>query len=113
MKIGTPVIINGFDRPCTRLVAIVTKIKNNVVYAKYLTKDVLSKKCSAYISKVTPISDFGVELRIEDGIAFCQIVGENKATYCDGNHRPWQAEFVEEHVVRPEVLLLLENTETN
>lgn len=106
IKIGTPVIINDCDRPCTGLVAIVRKITDSFVEAIYLCKATNIRMCrSSRIKGVTPISDFGVALRIEDDLAVCVIVGESLATYEDGIPREWQP-YAEYLSVRKEALRL-------
>jgi hypothetical protein len=110
---GTPVIINDFDRPCTRLVAIVTEVKDGIVTAKYLAKDTSILECSAPIGKVTPLHAFGKRLDVDNdaGLAWVNDIGvnQNRATYSDGRPRRWQEElhYVGGIKIRPEVAKLV------
>lgn len=111
MKTGIPVIINEFDRPCARLVAIVTGTKEGIVMAKYLAKDTNSTECAAPADKVTPLEVFGMRLDIDNGVGLAWVneCGANRATYSDGAPRKWQEEL--HHVggikIRPEVAKLV------
>lgn len=95
MKIGTPVIINTFDRPCTRLVAIVIGRNDQAVFARYLAKELRGRTVGGYADTVTPVAEFGVELTFEtadDGSTRyrCEVVGASRATYKGGRPRQWQ-----------------------
>ena len=111
LSIGMPVIINEFDRPCTRLVAVITKIDrfNDIVTAKYLCVDTITDVCGALIHRVTPLSDFGVALIVKNnGTVCCEPVGESVAKYpYTDEHRLWQPEQDKDYPARPEVLKLV------
>jgi len=111
IRIGTPVIINLFDRPCTRLTAVVTRVDEagGMVYARYLTTGTRTSACYGPLIGVTPLRQFGVDLVLEG----TQIRGIQRrlseATYRDGRPRAWQPETSGElHSVRPEVYRRLE-----
>lgn len=113
LAIGMPVIINNVDRPCTRLVAVITNIDNDtgIVHAEYLCKETLMAQCSSQAYRVTPLSEFGVTLIIEKGEMKCDPVKKSTAMYPDGGHRKWQEEeYGKRHKVRPDVVSLLKKT---
>jgi hypothetical protein len=91
IKPGTPVIINYFDRPCARLIAVVERVEAGVVHALYLCMATRGERCSSNIENVTSIYDFGVGLIVnEAGVASAKEVGESSARYPDGRKRVWQ-----------------------
>jgi hypothetical protein len=111
LYVGMPVIVNEFDRPCTRLVAVVSDmdIDNDIVVVKYLCAQTRVKTCCMAINRVTPLEDFGVTLIIE-GEEMMRCLPERKsvATYYDGRPRPWQPENPDEYLpARPEIVRLL------
>ena len=95
IKINDLVIINGFDRPCTRLIAIVSEIGSDYILADYICKDTSMGQCSDQPSRVTKIEDFGVKIDIamdRDAIQAIQ-VGLSIVKYPDGRTRKWQPEY--------------------
>jgi len=88
--IGEYVIINEFDKPCTRLIAEVTHIEGETVHARYITDGTQSLHCSAHISEVTPVYKFGVMYDIKGGYITAARITHSKATYRDGKPRNWQ-----------------------
>lgn len=92
IKVGDAVIMNYHDRPCTRLVAIVHSIRDNFVYAYYLTRNnrIGLHECADRYENVTLLKDFGVELVIADELATCTLIRESTAKYKDGSIRQWQ-----------------------
>jgi hypothetical protein len=99
VAVGHCVILNDFDRPCNKLVAVITKIENGRVIARYLSNRTMMQECHALIDGVTPISQFGLSV-ITDGLFFwCAInpTATPTATYPNGEKREWQAEDSELH----------------
>lgn len=109
MKIGTPVIINDTDRPCTRLIAIVDEVRaNGVIHARYLTTGTKSHDCYAIADQVTPVSVFGVVLTVDGALAWTHPQEPSRATYRDKKPRLWQEELPARAIpVRPEVAKLI------
>lgn len=94
---GTPVIINRCDRPCAKLVAIVTEIDDSLVTAMYLSSATMVRSCVDHIDVVTPIADFGVKLLVvkgryhhDDVFTTIPTGSQSIATYADGHLRCWQ-----------------------
>lgn len=94
---GTPVIVNRYDRPCAKLVAIVTEIDDSMVTAMYLSSATMVRFCVDHIDAVTPIADFGIKLlvvkgrRRQDNVFTTIPTGSQSiATYADGRLRQWQ-----------------------
>lgn len=105
---GDLVTINHFDRPCTRLIAVVKSCDNGLVNAVYLTTGTILKKCYAPIENVTLISDFGVNAKIYDGVVSCDQMHQSIAKYKDATPRSWQEEPVCVFPVRKEALEILD-----
>ena len=93
--LGCCVILNDVEQPCARLVGVVVGIEAEFIRTKYLCDDKLLTPynlhgCVNHRVVVTPLSDFGVELRVEGGVYWCEQVGASVATYPDGTPRKWQ-----------------------
>ena len=98
--IGEYVIINEYDKPCTRLVAQVVSVEGDKVKARYITEGTTLRVCESSLSSVTPVSDFGVLLIFEGSRVSGIRNGESIATYRDGKPRYWQPENTETHALR-------------
>ena len=90
IEVGNFVIINECDAPCGKLIAIVEKIKDGTVYAKYLSKGTNLINCRGPIENCTNIDDFGVEIKFMYKKYLARQVDNSKATYHDGKCRYWQ-----------------------
>ena len=90
IKINDFVIINECDAPCGNHVAIVEKIKDGTVYAKYISKKVDMINCCGPIENCTNIKDFGVEIEFGYKKYLAKHASESTATYHDGKRRYWQ-----------------------
>jgi len=115
IAVGHCIDVNQVEQPCGRLLAIITAIEGDLVRWKYLNSesDLTSYNrgagCWSYRWEVTPIGDFGVEVRTEqsDGglVYWCEPVADSKAKYKDGMSRPWQERgWRGRYVARPDVL---------
>ena len=94
LKPGCCVVINDVEQPCAKLIAVVKEIVGSSVTAVYLRD---GKELKPYrngfhgrTETVTPISRFGVKVLIDDGLYWCEVVGDSTATYEDGKPRRWQ-----------------------
>jgi hypothetical protein len=97
LSVGMPVIVNYCDRPCARLVAIITAFsEDGSAIASYLSTETGIKKCWEHASKMTPVSDFGMRLEIDRKRRIFWISpvagAANMAVYSDGRPREWQPE---------------------
>lgn len=95
VALGHCVILNEVEQPCARQVGVVVGIEGDFVRTKYLCADSLftsynKKGCLNPRASVTPLADFGVELRVDGDVYWCEVVGESRATYADGERRRWQ-----------------------
>lgn len=99
IQVGDYVIINEVDCPCARLVAEVTEVRpirdiidleQYQVKAKYLSGNTSMFECSAGLSRVTKVTDFGVDIVIGDDHFICTRSRDSVATYEDGQIRQWQ-----------------------
>lgn len=99
IAVGHCAIINHVDQPCGRLLAIIVAVEGERVRTKYLNAErhlssFNKRGCVNPIETVTPVGHFGVEVQTEhDGVStlyWCEPVGESRATYCNGDIRPWQ-----------------------
>lgn len=97
-SVGDAVIINDFDCPETKMVALVRRVQSNGrVRARYLSartaKNYGQRDC--YSDNPTKLSDFGMAVRfiMEPGEVLryeVQKVGDSTAVYEDGTPRAWQ-----------------------
>lgn len=89
---GMPVIINDFDAPQSRMVAVLTGFdaQKGIWFARYLSRFTNMARCAGEQKYVTALSDFGVRLEVNDSFYRCVVVGPSIATYCDGIERKWQ-----------------------
>ena len=95
VAIGHCVILNEVEQPCARQVGVVVGIEGGLVRTKYLCADPVltpynKKGCLNCLASVTPLADFGVEIRVDGDVYWCEVVGESRAIYADGGRRPWQ-----------------------
>ena len=96
VAVGHCVIINDVEQPCGRLVSVVVAVDGDVVVTKYLNADpVLTPYNKTGVANrretVTPCGHFGVSVVVNsDGQYLCEPVAESRATYSDGDLRPWQ-----------------------
>lgn len=106
-RVGDAVIINEFDAPETKMIAVVRKIqRNGLVRARYLSAQLRAryggKDC--FSMKPTHLSDFGCRLRFVPavngaGLHFCvEFFGASRATYSDGKPRHWQDRSASPHI---------------
>ena len=102
INLGEYVIINEFDKPCTRLVAKVTEVNGKRVKARYITKGTNLKIRTSDTENVMPVHRFGVRLVFDDGQVTGICDAQSTATYKDGKPRYWQPEHTETHALRPE-----------
>ena len=92
---GHCVIISDVDQPCAKLVAVVTRIEDSLVYARYLQKDVANsfrrEACDA-IERVTPVEWFGYRVFYAHPAYRCLAdpALPHLAKYPDGYSRRWQ-----------------------
>ena len=94
-KVGDCVILNHVEQPCGRLVCVVVKDDGEYYHCCYLNAD---PQLSSYnkppmknrLERGTKIEDFGVVIRAEGGVYWCEERSESKATYADGKPRRWQ-----------------------
>ena len=82
-------IVNEYDRPCERLLAV------NKGDQLYYIHPAFEKAHEGYRrgmsnSCATPIEDFGVELKVENGKIHGEKRRESKASYPRGGTRQWQ-----------------------
>ena len=123
VTVGSCIIVNEFDRPCARLVAVVTEIDHEKIVAQYLSNDVSLRTFSkngvwGTFLRVTPLWNFGVALHVNPkGEYWCEKKCDSIATYPDGSHRLWQESFRETPLYpgRPEIVAILRaiHTEIN
>lgn len=108
VQVGSCVIFNYLDKPCSRLIAIVKYLVDNEVAANYLSSDVKCE-CVGNLSDATPISKFGIEVLFDDEKRhyFCKKVSDSEATYADGMLRNWQENAFEHFSINSEVLKLI------
>ncbi len=93
LRRGTPVIIMDCEEPSARMVAVLTRYdaKHGTWHALYLSTYPNRKDCYTTSWTPTPISDFGVDLYVEDDRYCCIPNGKpSKAAYKDGRPRNWQ-----------------------
>ncbi len=107
---GTFVIINRSDRPCTRLIAVVVSVEEDMVVAEYITTGTHARDCYGPHAGVTPVSEFGVEVNIAGGKVTARVVAESEAVavYPDGKWRRWQPERTETWDVRRDLSIGVE-----
>lgn len=111
IDVGHCVIVNDVEQPCGKLVSVVVSVAGDKVVTKYLNAD---QQLTSYNKKgvtnrretVTPIGSFGVEVRVnEHNVYWCEPISESKATYADGERRPWQERGgIGKYTARPDVL---------
>jgi len=80
IKIGSRVIINDVDRPCTRLIAEVFAIVGQTVKARYINNGERNREVWGTLDYVTDVNDF-----TNDKMT-------TKAFYPNGKPRVWQEE---------------------
>lgn len=92
ISIGDYVIMNDTEKPCTRLIAQVTKLSEgqDFVCARYICERVIMRKPYGRLSNATLISDFGVEIIFDGDTVTTKQVRPSAATYRDGKPRNWQ-----------------------
>ena len=98
IRVGMPVILNRFDRPTSRLIAVVCKKEPGFVSARYLSANISGDISYPVGDEVTPLEDFGVKIiKIDDWRYMVVRSGMSRATYGDGSVREWQQELGEEN----------------
>lgn len=92
INIGDYVIMNDCDKPCTRLIAVVTGIdpEKERVNARYICERVNMREPYGWLGGVTLVSDFGVEMIFNGDTVSTEQVRPSVATYRDGKPREWQ-----------------------
>lgn len=121
VEVGNCVIVNQYDQPCGKLIAVVTEKTDAYVKCQYLNND---KSLSTYnkdggieipshlFSQITPVFLFGVTIQLveneTDAMYYCEQTSVSKAQYSDGESRKWQ-EYggIHEYTARPELLELI------
>lgn len=98
LKRGTPVIIDDFDEPSARMVAVLTRYDDHAGIWRALYLSTYPHRLDCATSNVpTPITDFGMTLEVDAGVYRCVPTGEPcRATYRDGRPRQWQDRFGED-----------------
>jgi hypothetical protein len=111
IAVGHCINVNQVEQPCGRLIAVITSVKGDMVGWKYLSAEPCldsyntGRGCWSYFWEVTPVSDFGVEVRIDGDKYWCEPIGESRAKYKDGSHRDWQERGVPYRcTARPDVM---------
>lgn len=97
--IGDLVIINEFDRPCTRLVVLVTQTDGNYIGGEYVCKNTTCIKVSGRSETAVKLEDFGVNLiyNVPSETVRAVRVGKSRVLYQRGIRiREWQPEMDEE-----------------
>lgn len=93
---GLCVIVNHFDQPCGKLLAIVVDVDGQDVLCCYVNADPALDGYQTPPMRfpseiVTHVCDFGVDVETDtEGHYWCEQRGESIATYTDGTTRPWQ-----------------------
>lgn len=92
ISVGDYIIINDADKPCTRLIALVTEAnqEKDFVRAQYICERVNMRECQGRLSNARLVSDFGVEIIFNDHTVYTEQVRPSIATYPDGEPRNWQ-----------------------
>ena len=92
MRKKTFIIANEFDRPCSKLVAVIIGQAENetVVDVQYIPRDTHQLDFQAVTKRMTFVEDFGIELEFSNGEVSAVKVGPSKATYSNGKPREWQ-----------------------
>lgn len=109
---GTPVIVNEYDKPSGDLVAVVVHAGEETLLCSYLNS---ASRLAVYgtmrvrVDRVRSLHDFGVALRVDGGVYWCEPVSESKATYPDGSTRRWQEFEPTRYSAKREVLSCLRN----
>lgn len=117
LMIGDPVIMSAYDRPCSGLVAIVTKIADDLVTAIYLSKETTIETAITPKREVTKLTEFGVILRFEHyqdplswehkDLFWAEQVDSSAAIYPDTlKSRKWQESAPVKQTIRPEALVV-------
>lgn len=110
LKIGEPVIMNAHDRPCSKLVAIVTDIGDKYIVGIYLSQETSIPTAMSRAEGVTKLEDFGAVLKFEgphNSIFWAEQVEESIATYPETSKlRYWQESTPIKQKVRPEALVV-------
>lgn len=110
---GDAVIVNDLDRPCTRHIAIVTQVEDDLFEAEYLAADCEGRlSLEEIVADATRIEWFGMRLRffIVDNQRFAEARPDPDAapvaTYANGKAREWQPNTDEVTLVRDDVYAL-------
>jgi len=92
IAIGDYIIINDADKPCTRLIALVTEAsqEKDFVRAQYICERVNLRECQGRLSNARLVSDFGVEMAFNGDTVSTEQIRPSIATYPDGEPRNWQ-----------------------
>jgi len=92
IKVGDYVIMNDTDKPCTRLIAVVTQIdaEKERVNARYICERVNMREPYGRLGGVTLVGDFGIEMTFNGDTVSTEQVRPSVATYRDGKPREWQ-----------------------
>lgn len=91
--IGTPVIINETDRPCTSLITVLVHIDGDIGTFRYLNADIIHQDMYEYIANVHPVHLFGVQVLRSDNDFYTaiQYPYHTKIKYKkDNSPRYWQ-----------------------
>ena len=105
MEICNYIIINHFDKPSAKLIAVITKIEKDIVTARYLYS---GKVCWGNIKDVTLVESFGVKLIFDLYKTKYKVeINDNNsiATYPDGRKRYWQDNSTNEYKIHKNSLI--------
>lgn len=92
-KIGQLGIANDFDRPASKMVAVIIKVDEKQIYFRYLSKEMgksWDKIGHADFTEWTDLYSFGVICEIEGKEFRCTQTKKSTAQYSDGKIRNWQ-----------------------
>lgn len=93
---GHCVIINEYDRPSAKLVAIITEIRSGMIHCRYLNRDVDKNYKNVVTFDPTPTDTFGVEIHSNGSCYWVERIADSQAVYKDGKPRPWQGDSASE-----------------
>lgn len=120
ISVGHCVILNDFEKPCGRLLCVITEVGESGIRAKYLNADTRydlhNKGAGMFVAKqshlhnLTPVQSFGVRVfyDFDRDRYMCEKTGESVAKYADGSAREWQGEWSQIFNARKELRSLFE-----
>lgn len=90
IRLGHCVIVNEFDRPCARLIAVIDRIEDDFVWCRYLSTTTGVRICVSHGNDVTPIERFGIIAIASHRSYRIEAFQKSNAKYKDGSERIWQ-----------------------